>query len=99
MMAKKVQKEEEEEFVDHKTLNQIYPEVHYSIQGYKEEEIAAHQNKLNLVIIGHVDSGKSTLMGHLLLKMGRVDKQEWHKVEKLSEAYGKSSFKFAYLLD
>lgn len=38
-------------------------------------------------------------MGHLLLKMGRIDKQEMHKVEKLSEAYGKSSFKFAYLLD
>lgn len=54
---------------------------------------------MNLVIIGHVDSGKSTLMGHLLYKMGRVDKQEMHKVEKLSEAYGKSSFKFAYLLD
>lgn len=64
-----------------------------------EAELAAHQNKLNLVIIGHVDSGKSTLMGHILLKMGRVDKQEWHKVEKLSEAYGKASFKFAYLLD
>lgn len=61
--------------------------------------MAAHQNKLNLVIIGHVDSGKSTLMGHLLLKMGRIDKQEMHKVEKLSEAYGKASFKFAYLLD
>ena len=51
------------------------------------------------MIIGHVDSGKSTLMGHLLLKMGRIDKQEMHKVEKLSEAYGKASFKFAYLLD
>jgi elongation factor 1 alpha-like protein len=38
-------------------------------------------------------------MGHLLLKMGRIDKQEMHKVEKLSEAYGKASFKFAYLLD
>ena len=59
----------------------------------------AQPNRLNLVIIGHVDSGKSTLMGHLLFKMGRIDKQEMHKVEKLSEAYGKSSFKFAYLLD
>ena len=98
-MNKKIQKEEVEEIVDHKFLNQIYPEVHYQIQGYDVEEMAAHSNKLNLVIIGHVDSGKSTLMGHILLKMGRVDKQEWHKVEKLSEAYGKSSFKFAYLLD
>jgi len=29
---------------------------------------------INLVIIGHVDSGKSTLMGHILFKLGRVDK-------------------------
>lgn len=27
---------------------------------------------LNLVIIGHVDSGKSTLMGHLLFILGKV---------------------------
>ena len=33
MMAKKVQKEEEEIVIDHKTLNQIYPEVQYSSGG------------------------------------------------------------------
>ena len=38
-------------------------------------------------------------MGHLLLQMGIFDKQELHRVEKISEQYGKSSFKFAYLLD
>lgn len=85
--------------VDHKILNQIYPEVTYSAGTTDPIEVAQQANRLNLVIIGHVDSGKSTLMGHLLFKMGRVDKQEMHKVEKLSEAYGKSSFKFAYLLD
>jgi elongation factor 1 alpha-like protein len=79
-------------------LNQIYPEVTYTGLA-TESQTAAEANRLNLVIIGHVDSGKSTLMGHLLLQMGRIDKQEMHKVEKLSEAYGKSSFKFAYLLD
>jgi elongation factor 1 alpha-like protein len=99
MMAKKIQKAvEEEEVIDHKVLNQIYPEVHYT-SIVKSDDGSTGLTKLNLVIIGHVDSGKSTLMGHLLLKMGRVDKQEWHKVEKLSDAYGKSSFKFAYLLD
>ena len=97
-MFKKKEKEEEEEQIDYKTLNQIYPEVHYAdvITG---EESKQDGNRLNLVIIGHVDSGKSTLMGHILYKMGRIDPQEMHRVEKLSEAYGKSSFKFAYLLD
>lgn len=40
---------------------------------------------INLVIIGHVDSGKSTLTGHLLYKLGKIDKQQMHKYEKLSE--------------
>lgn len=71
-MAKKIQKAvEEEEIVDHRILNQTYPDVTYtSLTPAGTEEIG----KINLVIIGHVDSGKSTLMGHLLLKMGRVDK-------------------------
>jgi elongation factor 1 alpha-like protein len=28
---------------------------------------------MNIVIIGHVDSGKSTLMGHLLVLLGKVN--------------------------
>jgi len=27
-----------------------------------------------MVIIGHVDAGKSTIMGHLLFKLGIIDK-------------------------
>ncbi len=100
-MYKKIEKSsqaahEEEEVIDHHILNQIYPEVKYTDVA---ESTAADNQRLNLVIIGHVDSGKSTLMGHILYKMGRVDQQELHRVEKLSESYGKSSFKFAYLLD
>lgn len=54
---------------------------------------------INLVIIGHVDSGKSTLTGHMLYKLGFIDNNEMHKMEKLSVNYGKSSFKFAYVMD
>ena len=63
-MNKKIQKEVEEDVqIPHEVLNQIYPDVHYS-SGLPAE--AQPSSKLNLVIIGHVDSGKSTLMGHLL---------------------------------
>jgi len=72
MQYKKKEKEEAEEVVDHKTLNQIYPDVHYA-DVINDEETKGEANRLNLVIIGHVDSGKSTLMGHILYKMGRVD--------------------------
>lgn len=62
--------EKDEEVIDHKILNQIYPEVHYTDVTHTAQE---GNNRINLVIIGHVDSGKSTLMGHILYKMGRVD--------------------------
>lgn len=29
---------------------------------------------INLVVIGHVDNGKSTLTGHLIYKCGGIDK-------------------------
>ena len=54
---------------------------------------------LNLVVIGHVDSGKSTLTGHFLLKRGLVSNQEFHKLSKEAENQNKASFKFAYILD
>ncbi|XP_055886757.1 HBS1-like protein isoform X2 [Biomphalaria glabrata] len=60
-----------------------------------------HGNKelLNLVVIGHVDAGKSTLMGHLLYQLGNVNKKTMHKYEQESKKIGKSSFAFAWVLD
>eukprot|EP00397_Hematodinium_sp_SG-2012_P027247 GEMP01028615.1.p1 GENE.GEMP01028615.1~~GEMP01028615.1.p1 ORF type:complete len:481 (+),score=101.26 GEMP01028615.1:104-1546(+) len=52
-----------------------------------------------LVITGHVDAGKSTLMGHLLHKMGHVTQREMHKMEKEANQIGKGDFKFAWVLD
>ena len=37
-----------------------------------------------MVVIGHVDAGKSTLMGNLLFKVGVVDKKVIHKYEQVS---------------
>lgn len=54
---------------------------------------------INLVVIGHVDAGKSTLLGHLLLKMGRVEKREMRRFEKQSAEQGKASFKYAWVMD
>ncbi|XP_029984321.1 HBS1-like protein isoform X1 [Sphaeramia orbicularis] len=54
---------------------------------------------LNLVVIGHVDAGKSTLMGHLLYLLGNVNKRTMHKYEQESKKAGKASFAFAWVLD
>lgn len=37
---------------------------------------------INLAIIGHVDSGKSTTTGHLVYKCGGVDPRTIEKYEK-----------------
>lgn len=54
---------------------------------------------LNVVVIGHVDSGKSTTTGHLIYKCGGIDKRTIEKFEKESAESGKGSFKYAWVLD
>lgn len=54
---------------------------------------------INLVVIGHVDAGKSTTTGHLIYKCGGIDKRTIEKFEKESKEMGKASFKYAWVLD
>mgnify|MGYP001411201868 CR=1 FL=1 len=54
---------------------------------------------INLVVIGHVDSGKSTSTGHLIYKCGGIDKRTLEKYEKEAAELGKASFKYAWVMD
>jgi len=54
---------------------------------------------INLVVIGHVDAGKSTTTGHLIYKCGGIDKRTIEKFEKEAAELGKASFKYAWVLD
>jgi len=54
---------------------------------------------ISLVVIGHVDAGKSTTTGHLIYKCGGIDKRTIEKYEKEAAELGKSSFKYAWVLD
>jgi len=54
---------------------------------------------VNLVVIGHVDAGKSTTTGHLIYKLGGIDKRTIEKFEKEASELGKGSFKYAWVLD
>ena len=54
---------------------------------------------LNLVIIGHVDHGKSTTMGHLLYLAGAIDDRTIRQYEEEAKRLGKETFKFAWVLD
>lgn len=72
-----------------------------SLQTIKEyaELMKGARPRLNLVVVGHVDAGKSTLVGHLLYKLGQVSNKQMHRNEVDSQRFGKGSFKFAWALD
>ncbi|XP_075238819.1 elongation factor 1-alpha-like [Convolutriloba macropyga] len=61
----------------------------------KEKE----KTHISIVVIGHVDSGKSTTTGHLIYKCGGIDKRTIEKFEKEAQDIGKGSFKYAWVLD
>ncbi|TVU16620.1 hypothetical protein EJB05_40193, partial [Eragrostis curvula] len=57
------------------------------------------RRQLNLAIVGHVDSGKSTLCGRLLHALGLISKKQMHKYEKEAKEKGKGSFAYAWAMD
>ncbi|KAG8066064.1 hypothetical protein GUJ93_ZPchr0004g38601 [Zizania palustris] len=63
------------------------------------EEESGVLSQLNLAIVGHVDSGKSTLSGRLLHLLGRISKKDMHKNEKEAKEKGKGSFSYAWAMD
>ena len=54
---------------------------------------------MSLVVIGHVDSGKSTTTGHLIYKLGGIDERTLAKLEEKAIELNKGSFKYAFILD
>jgi len=59
----------------------------------------AEKPHLNLVIIGHVDHGKSTTIGHLFYLTGTIDDRTAKGYEEEAKKMGKETFKFAWVLD
>jgi elongation factor 1-alpha len=54
---------------------------------------------LGIVVVGHVDAGKSTTTGHLMFKLGGVNERDMEKLQKEADALGKGSFAFAFFMD
>jgi elongation factor 1-alpha len=59
----------------------------------------ANKPHLNLVFIGHVDHGKSTTVGRLLLDSGAIEPHVIEGLKKLAEEKGKATFEFAFAMD
>jgi elongation factor 1 alpha-like protein len=64
-----------------------------------EAESAGGKPRLHLVVLGHVDAGKSTLMGRLLYELGLINDKTVHKTQREAAAAGKASFAWAWMLD
>ena len=54
---------------------------------------------INLVVIGHVDHGKSTTVGRILFDTGAVTQQELDKLKARASELGKAGFEFAFIMD
>jgi elongation factor 1-alpha len=64
------------------------------------DDMSSKRPHLNLIVTGHVDHGKSTLVGHLLFSTGAIDQRTIDEFAKESEKTGKGdTFKFAWVLD
>jgi elongation factor 1-alpha len=59
----------------------------------------ADKDHLNLVIIGHIDHGKSTMMGAMLIETGAVTDREARELEKLAKEYDRDSWSYAFVFD
>eukprot|EP00166_Cyanidium_caldarium_P002021 ctg_2071.g425 len=60
---------------------------------------AAKRHHVNIVFIGHVDAGKSTLCGHLLYLTGNVDDRTMEKYEREAKSKGRDTWKYAWAMD
>lgn len=54
---------------------------------------------LNIVFIGHVDSGKSTICGNILVKADKVNPLELKKFEAEAKSLGRDTWFLAYIMD
>lgn len=61
--------------------------------------MADAREHLNVVFIGHVDAGKSTLSGQILLSTGQVDERTIEKYEKEAKEKNRESWWVAFIMD
>lgn len=80
--------EEASKATDEETLRDLF--------GDKADELKSH---LNIVFVGHVDAGKSTMGGQLLHLTGMVDKRTLEKYEREAKEAGRESWYLSWALD
>ncbi|KAJ6028622.1 HBS1-like protein [Penicillium herquei] len=85
-------------------MNKLSVEEKVTVKSKNLDVLAEYKNSkrkrsANFVVIGHVDAGKSTLMGRLLADQGAIDQRTLDRYRKEAEKIGKGSFALAWVLD
>ncbi len=62
-------------------------------------DMAKEREHINVAMIGHVDHGKSTLIGRLLYEAGEIPEHIIEKYKKEAQEKGKATFEFAWVMD
>lgn len=70
------------------------------LEEWRQREAQTDRKKeISVVVVGHVDAGKSTLMGRVLHEVGMMTDREHNANERASSKLGKGSFAYAWALD
>lgn len=81
------------------TIPQLPPNILANLRSNNSSTGGVIRSHLSLVILGHVDAGKSTLTGRLLLSLNHVSQRLLQKYQKAATSIGKSSFALAWFTD
>ncbi|KAG7109632.1 HBS1-like protein like [Verticillium longisporum] len=81
------------------SLDDAPPPKSKKINVLQEFENSKSKRSASFVVVGHVDAGKSTLMGRLLLELKCVEQHLIDRYRRQAEKLGKSSFALAWVMD
>ncbi|KAK2571598.1 Eukaryotic peptide chain release factor GTP-binding subunit ERF3B [Acropora cervicornis] len=70
-----------------------------STKKKKEESIEDKREHINIIFIGHVDAGKSTIGGHVMYLTGQVDKRTLEKYEREAKEKNRETWYLSWALD
>lgn len=85
--------------LDSKVKSNASNEEKVNVEAIYRSKRNDSKEQLHLVVVGHVDAGKSTLLGRLLCDLGQVPQRLIHKYQQESKKIGKQSFTYAWVLD
>eukprot|EP00871_Galdieria_phlegrea_P004646 jgi/Galph1/5182/GphlegSOOS_G3873.1 len=96
---KEEEPEEKRKQVNSKEAEEEAEEEGEEVEGPKSATYDTSRKHVNIVFIGHVDAGKSTLSGHILYLTGMVDDRTMEKFEREAKAKNRETWKYAWALD